>query len=442
MSSELKKKLGLGAATALAVGTTVGAGIFSSIGEVAGASGCALFTILAFLLGGIIMIPQNLVMAELATAYPDESGGHYVYLKNAGWRKMAFVLGWTTFWGNDTTAIAVVALSGAQYLAYLFPMSALAIKFVAVAAILVFMFIHIHSTEGGGKFQAIITAVKMIPFFFLIGLGLFYMKGSLVSTPAVIGAPVGLAALLGGISATSWSYDGMGAACYMTAEIKDPKKTMPRALIISVLFIIVLYVALSFVVTGLLPFENLISSSAPLADAASNIPMIGKFSGIFIAFAGVIVTWAACSGTVMFQPRLEYQMAKDGLFFEVFKKLHPKYDTPYASIILQCLIACVFAFLGSIRELIGYFTFILLLKNTLTFVTMFKHHKKADYNPLWKCPSWKLMTIIAIGSSLILVVSTFLWAPIPSIVATLIAIGTGLPAYYFWMNKAQKQIEK
>ncbi len=411
MDTKLQKKIGLGTAIALSVGTTVGAGIFTSISEVAAASGCALITILAFLIGGLIMIPQNLVMAEMATAYPED-GGHYVYIKHAGWKKLAFLCGWTTFWGNDTTAIAVVALAGAQYIAYLVPMSAIAIKLLAVASILVFMTIHVVSVEGGGKFQTIMTAVKLLPFVLLIGVGAFYMRGDYISTPAVAGVPVGLAALLAGISATSWSYDGMGACCYMTGEIKDPKKTMPRALIGSVLFIIVLYALLSVVITGIMPFE---------------------------ALAGTIVTMAACSGTIMFQPRLEYQMAVDGLFFKSFGKVHPKYHTPYFSIMIQCLIACIFVFLGSISDLLGYFTLVLLLKNTLTFVTMFAHHKNPNYDPLWRCPAWMFMTLISIGSSMILVVSTFLWAPIPGLVAGGIAVATGMPAYYMWTRKNQSK---
>lgn len=438
MEQKLERKVGLWTAIALSVGTTVGAGIFTSISEVATASGCAIITVLAFLLGGLIMIPQNLVMAEMATAYPED-GGRYVYIKHAGWKKLAFLLGWTTFWGNDTTAIAIVALAGAQYIQFLIPMGDLAVKFVAVGAILLFMLIHIRSVEGGGKFQAIVTAIKMLPFALLIGVGFMYMKGDMVMAPAAAGAPVGIAALLAGISATSWSYDGMGACCYMTGEIKDPKKTMPRALIGSVLFIIVLYVLLSIVITGVMPFDELSASTAPLADAAASLPLIGKASGVFVAIAGTIVTMAACSGTVMFQPRLEYQMAEDGLFFKSFKKIHPKYNTPYFSIVVQCVIACVFCFLGNIADLLGYFTLVLLLKNTLTFATMFKHHRNPNYKPLWNCPAWRFMTVISILSSLILVVSTFLWAPFAGIMAGIIAIVTGMPAYYVWTNKNNKE---
>jgi len=407
MADKLQQKLGLGTAIALSVGTTIGAGIFTSISEVAGASGSAFITI-------------------------PEDGGHYVYIKNAGWRKLSFLCGWATFWGNDTTAIAIVSLAAIQYIAFLIPMSTLTIKLIAVAAILIFMTMHIMSVEGAGKFQTIITAIKLLPFVIIIGIGLFYMRGDLLSAPAVAAAPAGISALLAGISATSWSYDGMGACCYMTAEIKNPKKTMPRALIISVLIIIVLYTLLSTVVTGILPIDILQNSTAPLADAASNLPLLGNASGTFVAASAILVILAACSGTIMFQPRLEYQMACDGVFFKSFSKVHPKYKTPYFSIAMQCIIACLFVFLSNITELLGYFTLVLLLKNTLTFVTMFAHHRKQDYNPLWRTPAWRTMTIISILSSLILVVSTFLWAPIAGLICGLIVVMTGMPAYYFW----------
>ena len=97
---KLKRKLGLGAALAVAVGTTVGSGIFSSLAEVAGASGSALMMIASFVIGGLIMIPQNLLYAELASAYPED-GGQYTWLKEAGWRPVAFLNGWLAFWANS-----------------------------------------------------------------------------------------------------------------------------------------------------------------------------------------------------------------------------------------------------------------------------------------------------------------------------------------------------
>lgn len=437
MSNQLKRKLGLWATIGVSIGTTIGAGIFTSISEVARASGTAVFTILAFAIGGLIIIPQNLIYAELATAYPED-GGHYVYIKHAGWKKLAFLTGWATFWANDPPGIAIVALATAQYVAFLVPMSTLAIKLLAVVVILLFMLMHVRSVEGGSKINTILTFVKILPFIIMIGFGMFFLRGEMILTPAAVGAPAGLAALLAGISATTWSYDGMSACCYMTGEIKEPKKTMPRALIGSVIIIILLYVLLTTVISGIIPFGELVGSTAPLADAAAGLPVIGSFAGKFIAVAGIIVVLGATSSVIMFQPRLEYAMAKDGLFFKNFGKLHPKYGTPYFSIMIQCILAIFMVFASNISELLGYFTVVLLLKNTMAFLTIFVHRRKQDYHPLWKAPAWRLMAILSILSSLILVISTFMWSAMQSIIAALIVVVTGLPAYYLW-NKSKER---
>jgi fructoselysine transporter len=439
-SHELKRKLGLWATIGISVGTTIGAGIFSSINEVAKASGSALFTILAFLIGGLIIIPQNLIYAELATAYPED-GGHYTYIKHAGWKKLAFLSGWATFWANDPSGIAVVALAAAQYIAFLLPMNSIVIKFVAVAIILFFMCLHIRSVESGSKSNAILTFVKIVPFVVMIGYGIFCIKKAIIAAPAVEGAPLGIAALLAGISATTWSYDGMSSCCAMTGEIKDPKKTMPRALIGSVILIIMIYVLLTTVVTGVLPFDLLCKSTAPLAEAGLQLPIIAGFASKFIAIAGIIVVLGATSSVILFQPRQEYAMAKDGLFFNSFAKIHPKYQTPYFSILAQCCLAIIMVFVSSISGLLGYFTVVLLLKNTLVFCSIFVHRKKADYNPLWKAPLWKLTAIISILSSLILVVSTFMWSAMGSIIAAIIVVATGLPAYYLWAKSSKPSIQ-
>nr|WP_139375987.1 amino acid permease [Clostridium oryzae] len=436
-SVELKRKLGLGAAVALGVGTTVGSGIFSSVGSVASAAGCAAFTILAFLIGGIINIPANLVYAELATAYPED-GGQYVYFREAGSRPLAFFCGWISFWATDPPSISIMALAIANYLAFFTGFSGLTVKFVATALVLIFMALHLRSVEGGGRFQTFITAFKILPFVLLIGIGLFYINGGMLVEPAHAGAKTGILALLAGISATTWSYDGMGAVCYMTGEIKDPKKTMPRALIITVSIVIVLYTFLSTVVTGLLPISDLAKADAPVALAASKIPFIGSQAGTITAIMAIIVIIGSLSSCIMFQPRIEYAMAKDGLFFKSFGKVHPKWETPYFSIIVQCAVGIILIFASNISNLLGYFTLVALLKNFMTFGTVFVHRKKATYKPLWKMPAWRLMASVAMFMTFTLIASTFMWAPVQGIVAAVMIVVTGLPVYYYWekRNKA------
>ena len=209
---ELKRKLGLGAVVSLGVGTVIGSGIFSSVGEVAAASGCAAITILAFIIGGIIMIPQNMVAAEITAACPDD-GGFYVWFREAGSRPLAFLCGWTTFWGGDPPSYSIMALALADYIAFFIPgIAGIGIKLLATALIVVFMAINMRSVEVGGRFLTFMTSFKMLLFALLIGVGLFSMNKTMISAPAVEGAATGFKALLAGVSATTWSYAGMATA--------------------------------------------------------------------------------------------------------------------------------------------------------------------------------------------------------------------------------------
>lgn len=439
---ELKRKLGLGAALAVAVGTTVGSGIFSSLSDVANKSGSATILILAFVIGGLIMIPQNLLYAELASAYPED-GGQYIWLKEAGWRPVAFLNGWLAFWATDPCTCSVMSLAIANYLAFFIPgmNSQLIINIVAIAIILIFTTLHYRSVEAGARFQAFITSLKMLPFFILIGVGLFFIKGELLTAAPMAGAATGAAALLAGIAATTWSYDGAIGACYMTGEVKDPHKTMPKVMIYCIIIVILLYAGLSTVAAGLIPIDELAASTAPIALAFSKIPMVGTAAGVVTALLAILVITGSMSGATMYQPRLEYAMAKDGLWYHRFAEVHPKFNTPSFALIAQAGYAIILVCVSGINDLLGYFTFICLVKNMLVFCTLFVHHKKATYQPGWRCPAWKVMTVIAILANGILLVSTFMSSSAASTIASVVALATGLPAYYFFEHKNKKRAQ-
>ncbi len=442
---ELGRKLGLGAVIALGVGTTVGSGIFSSLSEVANAAGSSLFLVLAFLIGGLLQIPANFVYSELASAYPED-GGQYVYFREAGSRPLAFLCGWISFWATDPPSISIMALAIVNYLAFFVPVHGLVLKLIAVVFVLFFMCMHLRSVEGGGAFQTVITALKVIPFALVIGLGLFHLNSDILlsSTPLEGFASGGITALIAGIAATTWSYDGMGAACYMSGEIKDAKRNMPLGLILTAIIVLVLYSGLTFVASGMLGIDELASSDAPIALLASKIPGIGHYAGTIVAVMAIIVVIGSLSSCVMYQPRIEYAMAKDNLFFKSFAKVHPKYETPYFSIIVQCAVAIVLIFATDLSGLLGYFTMVALLKNILTFCTIFvlrRKGKEQGYEPTYKCPGGPIMPVIAIFMTGVLIYGELSYAPLQSILCAVIAVATGLPAFYYWDKKNRKQAE-
>lgn len=438
-SNELGRKLGLGAVIALGVGTTVGSGIFSSLSEVANASGSMLFLFLAFVIGGLLQIPANFCYAELASAYPED-GGQYVYFREAGSRPLAFLCGWVSFWATDPPSISIMALAIVNHLAFFVPMSDLTLKLVAVLFVLIFMCMHLRSVEGGGAFQTVITALKIIPFALIIGIGLFNLTGGVLSNQplSTFGGNLGITALIAGVAGTTWSYDGMAAPCYMSGEIKEPEKNMPKGLILTAVIVLALYGGLTFVASGLMDIEELAASDAPIALMASKLPGIGNVAGVVVAIMAIIVVLGSLSSCILFQPRIEYAMAKDNLFFKQFGKVHPKWETPYVSIILQCAVGIILIFATDLASLLGYFTMIALCKNALTFGTIFVLRKKEGYHPTYKCPGGLIMPIIAIFMTCTLIYGELTYAPIPSIICAVVAVATGLPAYYLFERQNKK----
>ena len=440
--NELGRKLGLGAVIALGVGTTVGSGIFSSLSEVANASGSMLFLFLAFIIGGLLQIPANFCYSELASAYPED-GGQYVYFREAGSKMLAFLCGWISILATDPPSISIMALAIVNHLAFFVPMSDFALKILAVVFVLIFMCLHLRSVEGGGAFQTVITAFKIIPFALIIGIGLFNLNSSLLLSSKQLSGFVGggLTALIAGVAGTTWSYDGMGAACYMSGEIKDPHVNMPRGLILTAIIVLALYGGLTFVASGLLTIDELAASDAPIALMASKLPGIGNIAGVAVAIMAIIVVLGSLSSCILFQPRIEYAMAKDNLFFKQFGLVHPKWETPYFSIIVQCALGIILIFATDLAGLLGYFTMIALIKNALTFGTIFVLRKKGEaggYKPTYKCPGGLIMPIVAIFMTCTLIYGEITYAPIPSLICAALTFITGLPAYYFFKRQSEK----
>lgn len=437
----IKRKLGLWTAIAISVGTTIGSGILISTGEVAKAAGSSAMGIFAWIIGGLIIIPQVFILSELATAYPEDGGG-YIYLKEAGLKPLSFLYGWAVFWALDPPSIAILSLALVGNLSFFIPgLTGLTAKFVAVIIVVLLTAMHYRSVKAGGMFQVIVTIAKILPFICIAGVGLFFISGENLSSGAVQNAG-SMGIIFGGVSATSWAYVGINSACNMAGEFKNPGKTLPKALIGSAVFIMLTYTLVATCVSGLLPYDALINSSAPIADAFAAIPGVSGAVAVIIAIASVFIILSSLSACVMAQPRLEYAMAKDNLFFKLFAHVNPKYETPDRSIIIQSSYGILLIFASSLSDLLGYFTLVYLLINILLYVSILFCRKKDNYKPIFKCPAVYFMMALAVLANLYLAWDTFKWAPIQGVIAGLVVIATGLPMYLFWKRKSDKKPEE
>jgi fructoselysine transporter len=436
---DLTRKLGLSAALAVSIGTTIGSGIFVSTGEVAKAAGAPLLTVIAWIAGGLLIIPQMFVLAELATAYPEDGFG-FVYLEKARLRPLAFLLGWGSFLATDPPSITIMAMAIVNYLGFFLPsVNGPSGRLVAVAIIVALTVLHWRSVKKGGAFQIVVTVAKILPFVILVVIGLRHLHLDwLISVHTMRGGRSLLTALWGGVSATFWAYTGMNAVCYMAGEFKNPGRTLPLALVGTSLFVMVLYTLISVTVVGVMPFDRLLRSTTPVADALTFVPGLSNVAAGFVALSGIIVILGSLSSCIMYQPRLQYAMARGGLFFKAFGHVHPRFETPDWSILLQVGYAILLLFITDLVSLLGYFTLIQTLLNASVYFSVVRCEKNSDYRPMYRMPIRRTMTVLAVVGSLVLAWGTFTWAPVPGLVGALVIVASGLPLYAYWNRRRLK----
>ncbi len=436
---ELKRKLTLSHTLAIIVGTVIGSGVFINLPIVAKVTASPLLAALAWFLGGLIWFPQIFILAEIGSAYPEEGFG-YLYLKKAGSDFLAFLYVWTIFWTSDAPSISIISLSAASALALFSPVfhQPAVARALAIALIVSLTAIHYRDVKSGGNLQIVLTLLKITPLFLLIfaGLALFHPQNLFWTPHANHASSIG--PLLGaGVAATVWSYAGFGNVLYMAGEIKNPHKTLPKALIGSVLLITAMYTLIALATAVLVPQNKLIAFSGGFANPFQFLPWMATAAAGFLAVSAFISMVGATNACIMVQPRIEYAMARDGLFFRIFAHVHPRFQTPDYSILLQSAVAVGLLFFGDLNNLLGYFTISYVLQNALIYGTIFLLRKREDYHPTFRSPAWALMALLSVATQLALGYGTFLAYPAAGILSTLALMATGFPIY--WVFKRRKK---
>jgi fructoselysine transporter len=440
MPATPQRQLNLLQTASIIIGTVIGSGVFLSLPIVARIAGSPGMNILIWLLGGVVWIPQILVLAELSTAYPTQ-GATYYYLQKAGSPFLAFLYTWTAFLTSDTPTLTIVALAAITALKVFSPLFTDPVITRVLAALLIaaLALLHVRSVRTGGNVQIVLTMAKLIPLLSIVVIGLLALDpGELffeASGSSVSGGGL-LAIVNAGIAATVWSYAGFTNILYMGGEIRNPQKTLPVALIGSLLFVMMAYVLISAGTHGLVPFADLTAVQDTFVNPFLFVGGLAASAGALFAVAVFVNMIGVLSASIMVQPRLEYAIARDGLFFEVFGRLHPRYLTPHFSILIQSGLAVVLFLLGNLENMLGYFTISYLLQNMLVYGTIFFLRKQEGYAPTYRAPLWRVMGILAIATQLWIGGWTFWAYPAGGILACLALIATGFPVYrYFYLKR-------
>jgi fructoselysine transporter len=421
---------------AILVGTVIGSGVFISLPLVARIAGSPGMSILIWIFGGLLWIPQILILAEMGTAYPAQ-GACYVYLRKAGSPFLAFFYTWTAFLTSDTPTITIVSLSAVAALKIFSPLlgDVLVARLLAAAMIAGFTWVHVRSVRTGGNFQIVITAAKLIPLLLIVVVGLPSIGSGNITfaIPDEHMAKTSLLALLtAGLSSTLWSYAGFTNILYVAGEVKNPERTLPRALIGSLIFVIAGYALVSTCTAALVPHGDLISASGQFVNPFEYVRAFSGIAGGLFAVGACVSMLGVLNAAILTQPRLEYAIARDGLFFPVFGILHPTYLTPAPSILIQSGLAILLFLLGDLENMLGYFTLSYALQNALLYGAIFFLRRRSDYAPAYRAPFWAVMGVVAVVIQLFIAVGTFLAYPASGILAAAGLMCTGLPIYLYY----------
>jgi iron complex outermembrane receptor protein len=372
-ASAAPRALGLDSAAAVVVGGIIGVGIFLTPGEMALALGSPFWILVVWLGVGLTVFCGALCYGELAARFP-EAGGGYVYLREAWGRGVAFLYGWKSLLVMDPGLTAALAAGLATYAAVLVPLGDTGQKAVAITAILVLAILCALGVRIAAVVIRALTVVKLLLLGTIIVWGLASARGAWSNfqpffEPRQGSAPL-LAGMAGAIVAAFFSFGGFWDIAKIGDQIKDPKRTLPRALALGVGIATVVYILTSAAFIRLVPIEA--SGSGPAFAAQAGSALFGAEGGRVFAAIVLIAIAGSLAAVLMTAPRVYVAMARDGLFPAAVGRLHPRLGTPVRAIAIQAGLACVIVSLAGFDAILSYFVFVTVAFVALTVVGMFR----------------------------------------------------------------------
>jgi amino acid transporter len=422
----LPRRLGFWPATAVTIGVIIGSGIFRVPAVVAGDVGSVTGVAAVWILGGIITLCGALSLAELAAAFP-RSGGVFVYLHEVYGPGVAFLFGWTLFFLSPA-GIAAIALVFAEYLGTLVPLSPNGIRLVAAGLLVILAVACYRSVRGTGALVSAATAAKVAALAALVLAALLLGDGSAGSFGG--GAPAGSAHLGGiglGLVAALWAYNGIQDMVPIAGEVRDPGRVLPRALLLGITVVIVIYLSANAAYLYVLPYDALRAS--PLVASETAVRVLGTAGADAVAVAVMISTFGAVNGLLLTQPRIFYAMAREGLLFTRLADVHPRYATPHVAVVAYTAIAVVCVWLRSFEQLaeafvLGMWPFLALAAIGVIILRKRRPELERPYRTL----GYPMVPLIFVAGTFWVVGSALLARPLTTLAGIALTLA-GIPVY-------------
>ncbi len=433
----LSRGLGQLEAATLVVGGIIGTTIFLVTSDVAQIVGSPFLVLLTWLVAGLLAGIAALCFAELSASIP-QTGGTYVFLKRA-YRSdlVAFSFAWMMCFTYGTGAVAVVAILAATFLMPVLQalniFSGEHINLVAVTLIATLTALNVSGIRQGGMAQNILTALKVALIFALVLIPLFLADLQPIATlvaPATGGSSSNVLQNIGtALILCLFSYSGAYFVTHVAEEVRDPQKTIPRAIILGFLLVMCLYFILNVTYLVVLPFEQVQSSPRIASDVMAIV--LGPTGALVTAFAIFCSAVGVLNAQLLNYPRIIYAVANDGLFFKCIGNIGERSRTPTNAIILIGVLASIYALSGSYSRILTVVAFVSHFFITLAVVAVIVLRIREPDLPrpykVWGYPGTPILFILV---SVVYLGNLLVTKPVGAITGLLIVLA-GLPVYWY-----------
>lgn len=479
---DLVRALGLYATTAIVVGSVVGSGIFSSPSGMARILGSAPLLLAVWVIGGMLTAMGAMTQCELVAQMP-RTGGLFVYLKEIYGERLGFLYGWANLIIAGSGAIAGIASIFASYLGEfvelpklsqawettsvsvpvlgkLFPFADIGVKLVGAAVIILLTAMNVRGVRISGRFQSVSTTSKILAIF-LIAIIAFAFGSDAGDTanwssPTAEGASLSgwtmIGAVVMALSGAFWAYDGWGNVSHLAGEVREPSRTIPRAILLGSFTFITLYIVINLAYLYILPVQELGNVANDRVASAMTTEVLGAIGGALVAALIMVSTFDATNSTILTNARCYFAMAKERVFWAKTGEVHPKYRTPHISLMMQCSAALLLLFSGSFWTIIDMYVFVNWMIYVLMALGVFiLRRRNPNAERPFRVPGYPFVPAIFIVFAVSFVVITLVTdiqkfnageQPFLNSVMGLVLVATGLPLYYLWKYQNRNRVEE
>jgi APA family basic amino acid/polyamine antiporter len=454
--------LGGWAATAIVVGTMIGTGIFIVPASMARNTGSAGLVALVWIIAGALTLFGALSAAELGAALP-EAGGTYAYLNRSFGPIWGFIFGWMYSILGAPTSIATIAAGFMKFVGFLFPAVTtplfvwhLAVPFAsqpytftftwaqpgAAVAIAAVTFINCFGVRLGRRVQVALTVIKIAAIVAVIGIGFFLGHGTTAnfhSGAASGAATAGLSGFLTAMVGALWACDGWINLTFVGSEVRNPERNIPLSLVGGVALVCGLYIAMSAACFFVLPFSKIIASQVVASDLVARAT--GNSAANWLTIAMVICALGTLNSSILTNARVDYALARDGLFFRIVRGVNPRFRTPVRALIFQSILASLLALTGTFEDLFSLYIFtVFIFYGLQTYGVMRLRAKEPNLLRPYRTWGYPVVPILFIIGALALTINTCIQRPLPSALGLGLMFG-GLFFYRHWRNRTPAETE-